>query len=82
MGGYLDKGKGLMVSRLHTIPQTDTKKTQSDWVSTRRQVETSEVRENTESPMASDIGSPHDSPASSQNYSESLGFGDSNVDFI
>jgi hypothetical protein len=71
-----------MGSRLHTIAQTDTKKPQSDWVSTQRQAGISEVRENTGSPMASDIDSPHDSPASSQRYSESLGFGDSNVDFI
>mgnify|MGYP001550926873 CR=1 FL=1 len=71
-----------MASGSNNIPKTDTKKPKSDWVSTRRQAEISEVRENTESPMASDIGSPHDSPASSQYNSESLGYGDSNVDVI
>lgn len=71
-----------MASGLNNIPKTDTKKPQSDWVSTRRKAEISEGSENTEAPMASDIGSPHDSPASSQHNSESLGFGDSNVDFI
>jgi len=71
-----------MASGSGTKPQTDTKKPQADWVSTRRQAEISEVHENTESPMASDIGSPHDSPASSQHTGESLDFGDSSVDFI
>ena len=71
-----------MANGLHTSAQTDTKKPHSDWVSTRRQTEIIEVRETTESPMASDIGHPHDSPASSQYDGESLGFGDASVDFI
>ena len=71
-----------MADGLHTSPQTDTRKPHSDWVSTRRHAEVDEVRESTEPPMATDIGHPHDSPASSQYDGESLGFGDSSVDFI
>lgn len=71
-----------MTSGLHISPYTDTKKTHSEWVSTRRKTNVDEVRESTESPMASDIGSPHDSPTPSHYNGESLDFGDSSVDII
>lgn len=71
-----------MTSELHTSPHTDTRKIHSEWVSTRRKTNADEVREFTECPMTSDIGSPHDSPTSSHYNGESLDFGDSSVDII
>lgn len=71
-----------MTNRLQASQGRETRKTHSEWVNTQGKTEIEEVREVTESPIVSDIGSPNDSPASSQYKGESLDFGDSSVDFI
>lgn len=71
-----------MTNRLHDTPNTEKRKSHSDWVDTQCKREVDEERESAKSPIVSDIGCPNDSAVSSQYNGESLDFGDSSVDFI
>jgi len=71
-----------MTNRTPFLPERETRKNQSEWMSSRRTGENTEDRQSPDFPVVRDICSPSDSTASTQYDGEGLDFGNAGVDFI